>query len=330
MGVDAALTPTYTSPPLAVDLLQWIHLLIQLSGGRMRFGDLEIDLVSDGVVWLDAGGPFGLVPRELFQRVFPLRSDNTVPMSLTCMLVRSRGKTILVDTGLGTKLKPEERGRWRLERADGDLLKALAKIGISAEEIDIVINTHLHADHCGGNTTREGDAIVATFPRAEYWVQRIEWAEAYHPDERTRGTYFHKNYVPLMEEGRLRLLHGNTEVTDQVECIVTPGHTRGHQSVRLRADSWDGLYLGDMATYAVHFAHTSWLTAYDVLPLENVETKKRWQHWALKKRAWLFLEHDPLMPVVHLVERDGRKDILPIEAAQPLIDPLPRQLQPLE
>lgn len=296
----------------------------------MRFGDLEIDLVSDGMVWLDAGGPFGLVPRELFQRVFPLQPDNTVPMSLTCMLVRSRGKKILIDTGLGTKRKAEERERWRLVRAEGDLLQALAKLGISPQDIDIVINTHLHTDHCGGNTTYQGDAIVATFPRAEYWVQRVEWAEACHPDARTRGTYFDENFGPLMEEGRLRLLHGDTEVTDQVHCVVTPGHTRGHQSVRLRTESWDGLYLGDMATYAVHFARTSWLTAYDVLPLENVETKKRWQRWAIKKQAWLFLEHDPLMPVVHLVEREGRKDILPIEAAQPLIDPLPRQLQLLE
>ena len=292
----------------------------------MHFGDLEIDLVSDGMIWLDAGGAFGLVPRELFQRYLPLRPDNTVPMVLTCMLVRSRGKTILVDTGLGSKLSPEDK-RWGLERPDGDLLFALVKLGVSPHDIDIVINTHLHYDHCGGNTVREGDAIVATFPRAEYWVQRIEWAEACHPDARTRGTYSPENYETLMEEGRLRLLHGDTEVTDEVHCVVTPGHTRGHQSVRLQAGSWNGLYLGDMASYAVQFARTSWLTAYDVLPLENVVTKERWQLWAMQKRAWLFSEHDPLMPIFQLVERDGRKEVLPIEEAQPLIDSLPTQLQ---
>jgi glyoxylase-like metal-dependent hydrolase (beta-lactamase superfamily II) len=296
----------------------------------MHFGDLEIDLVSDGMIWLDAGGPFGLIPRRLYQQFFPLRPDNTVPMVLTCMLARSRGKTILVDTGLGSKLSPEDNKRWGLERSNGDLLKALAKLSVSPQDIDIVINTHLHPDHCGGNTVREGDTVVATFPRAEYWVQRIEWAEACHPDARTRTAYFPENFGPLMEDGRLRLLHGDTEVTDQVHCIVTPGHTRGHQSVRLQAGSWHGLYLGDMASYAVQIARTSWLAAYDVLPLENVLTKERWQLWALQKRAWLFMEHDPLMPIVRLVERDGRKEVLPIEAAQPLIDSLPRQLRPHE
>jgi glyoxylase-like metal-dependent hydrolase (beta-lactamase superfamily II) len=296
----------------------------------MYFGNLEIDLVSDGMMWLDAGGSFGLVPRGLYQHFFPLRPDNTAPMLLTCMLVRSRGKTILVDTGMGNKLSPEDNERWGLERSNGGLLNALSKLGVSPQDIDIVINTHLHSDHCGGNTVREGDAVVATFPRAEYWVQRIEWAEACHPDARTRGTYFPENFEPLMKDGRLRLLHGDTEVTDQIHCVVTPGHTRGHQSVRLQAESWHGLYLGDMASYAVQFARTSWLTAYDVLPLENIRTKERWQLWAMQKRAWLFSEHDPLMPIVHLVERDGRKEVLPIEEAQPLIDSLPKQLQPHE
>jgi glyoxylase-like metal-dependent hydrolase (beta-lactamase superfamily II) len=296
----------------------------------MHIGDLEIDLVSDGMVWLDAGGTFGLVPRELYQGVMPLREDNTAPMSLTCMLVRSRGKTILIDTGLGNKLTPDGMKRWRLERDEGDLITALSKIGVSSEDIDIVINTHLHMDHCGGNTTHAGDSIVASFPRAEYWVQRIEWAQACHSNARTRGTYFEENYMPLMEEGRLRLLHGDAEVTDQVHCVMTPGHTRGHQSVRLQTESWDGLYLGDMASYAVHFVRTSWLTAYDVLPMENVRTKERWQEWAIEKRAWLFLEHDPLMPIGRLITRDGRRELQPIEEAQPLIDSLPTQLPPLE
>jgi len=299
-----------------------------MTGAIMRFIDLEVDLVSDGVVHMDAGGPFGLVPRKLYERYLTPDSGNTVPMVLNCMLVRSRGVTILIDTGLGDKLTSDDIRQWGLKRMGGGLLEALAARGVAPDDVDIVINTHLHADHCGGNTHKDGDAVVATFPRAEYCVQRIEWAEASHPDDRTRGTYLSENFAPLMTKGKLRLLHGDTEITDQVYCVVTPGHTRGHQSVVLQAGEWRGLFVGDMASYAVHFARTAWLTAYDILPLENVVTKRRWQRWALEKGAWLFFEHDPVMPVARLVESDGRMEIEPIERAQPLIASLPTQLQP--
>jgi len=294
----------------------------------MRFMDLEVDLVCDGVVFLDAGGPFGLVPRKLYEGYLTPGPDNTIPMILTCMLVRSRGVTILIDTGLGDKLTSDDIRHWGFKRLGGGLLAALAARGVAPTDIDIVINTHLHADHCGGNTQKDGDAVVATFPRAEYCVQRIEWAEASHPDDRTRGTYLPENFAPLMTNGQLRVLHGDTEITDQVRCVITPGHTRGHQSVLLQSGEWRGLFVGDMASYAIHFARTAWLTAYDALPLENIATKRHWQHWALENGAWLFLQHDPVMTVARLVESDGRREVEPVECAQPLIASLPTQLPP--
>jgi glyoxylase-like metal-dependent hydrolase (beta-lactamase superfamily II) len=278
----------------------------------MRFGDLELFFLSDGMVRVDAGGPFGLVPKPLYERYLPPDTENTVPMTLNCLLIRSAGKTILVDTGLGEKLSDEDQKRWYLERSQGGLVDALVEHGLSPNDVDIVINTHLHADHCGGNTHRNGEEVVASFPRAEYWVQRIEWAEASHPDARTQGTYYPENFSPLMAEGRLRLLHGDTEVTQHVQCVVTPGHTRGHQSIRLTSGEWHGLYLGDMATYAIHFSRTSWLTAYDVHPLENLSTKQRWQSWATTHSAWLFFEHDPLTSIARLQLHDGRFEIEPV------------------
>jgi glyoxylase-like metal-dependent hydrolase (beta-lactamase superfamily II) len=278
----------------------------------MRFGDLELFLLSDGIVRVDAGGPFGLVPRLLYENYLTPDPNNTVPMNLNCLLIRTDGKTILVDTGLGEKLTFNDQKRWTLERPQGGLEAALRRQGPSPKDVDIVINTHLHADHCGGNTQRNGDDVVAAFPRAEYWVQRIEWAEASHPDARTEGTYHPDNFTPLMAEGRLRLLHGDTEVSQHVHCVVTPGHTRGHQSIQLTSGDWHGLYLGDLATYAIHFERTSWLTSYDVHPLENVITKQRWQSWASTHSAWLFFEHDPLTPIARLRLHDGRYEIEPV------------------
>jgi glyoxylase-like metal-dependent hydrolase (beta-lactamase superfamily II) len=296
----------------------------------MQIGELEIHLISDGVVRVDAGGPFGLVPRPLYARYFQSASDNTVPMVLTCMLVRSEGKVILIDTGLGTKLDDQGVAHWQLERDGDGLLDALASLKLSPEDVDIVINTHLHSDHCGGNTRREGSQIVATFPRAQYLLQRIEWANATHTDARTKGAYLPDNFAPLIAEGRMQLLHGDTQITPHIRCVVTPGHTRGHQSVVLRSGSWRGMFSGDMASYAVHMARTAWLAAYDVEPLENASTKERWQKWALDTEAWVFIEHDPWLPVIRLKPHNGKLEAYAVEEAQPLIAGLPKLPRPGE
>jgi len=275
----------------------------------MTLSGLEYTIVSDGQVWVDAGGPFGLVPRGLYETYLKPDEFNRVPMVLNCLLLRSEGKTIMIDTGLGNKLTPVEKERWNLDRTNGGLVENLAEQGVGVNDVDIVINTHLHTDHCGGNTVVEDGSLAAAFPNAEYWVQRIEWARAYHPDARTRGTYFSDNFVPLQKDGRLRLLFGDTSVTKHVDCVLTPGHTRGHQSVKMESESWRGLFVADMASYGIQMAKTAWLTAYDVLPLENIRTKRKWQKWALENQAKLFFEHDPAMKIAQLVEEAGQLEL---------------------
>lgn len=278
----------------------------------MNFGDLEVNIVSDGVVHVDAGGPFGLVPRSLYLRDFAPDSDNTIPMTLNCLLVRAPGRTVLIDTGLGDKLDGPARARWRLERPNGGLVESLATLGVGPEDVDIVVNTHLHADHCGGNTRLEEGRVVPTFPRATYMVQRIEWAEASHADARTRGTYLAENFEPLWKEGRLQLLHGDTQVVPGIECLVTPGHTRAHQSVLLGGEAGYGFFAADLASYAVHMARLSWMTAYDIEPLETLRTKQRWQPWLLEREAWIFFEHDLATPVGRLTRAQARLEVEPV------------------
>jgi glyoxylase-like metal-dependent hydrolase (beta-lactamase superfamily II) len=296
----------------------------------MQIGELEIHLVTDGITHMDAGGPFGLVPRALYSKYFKPDPLNRVPMTLVNLVIRSAGLTILVDTGLGDKLNRQQVEFLGLERPGGGLIQELSSIGLSPEDIDIVINTHLHSDHCGGNTIRKGDEFRATFPKATYLVQRMEWADFANPDPRTRGTYLDENFTPLLESGQVRLLHGDTRVTDGVTCVATPGHTRGHQSVLLESGDWRGLFVGDMASYAILMSRTSWLTAYDAEPLENLSTKRVWQTWALDHDAWLFFPHDPSMMVARLRSDDGRLHLVPVVEAQELTVSAPIQKQLVE
>jgi len=278
----------------------------------LRIGNVQVFAVSDGSAWVDGGSMYGLVPRVLWERFTPADALNRVPMALTCLLIRSHGKTILVDTGYGSKLSAKRQEVLALERGPG-LPGALAALGVAPADVDVVINTHLHSDHCGGNTTIVDGRPVPTYPRAEYWVQRLEWADALFPNERTRATYLPENLRPI--EPQLRLLDGDTRVTPDVRCVVTRGHTRAHQSVVIESGGETAIYLGDLAPYTVHIERLAWIAANDVEPLETLETKRSLRRLALERNALLLFEHDAQTIAGRLYEDNGEVALQPVDLA---------------
>lgn len=279
----------------------------------MLLGGVELRVVSDGVFWLDGGAHFGIVPRVLWEPLIAPDESHRVPMGLNCLFIESAGRKIVVDTGLGSKLSAKQRDILNLGRDKG-LVGALQEIGVAPEDVDIVINTHLHTDHCGGNTTfNEHGQAVPTFPRAEYWIQRLEWADARYPNERTRATYLPENLIPLEEHGQLHLLYGDTPVTREVRCDVTRGHTRAHQSVIIQSQGQKAVYLGDLAPWKENIERLGWTPAGDVEPLETMETKRAFQQWALEEEALLIFEHDPRITAGYLRRHGDRLEVEPVD-----------------
>jgi len=279
----------------------------------MLLGDVELRVVSDGVFWLDGGAHFGIVPRVLWEPLIAPDESHRVPMGLNCLFIESAGRKIVVDTGLGSKLSAKQRDILNLGRDKG-LVGALQEIGVAPEDVDIVINTHLHNDHCGGNTTfNEHGQAVPTFPRAEYWIQRLEWADARYPNERTRATYLAENLIPLEEHGQLHLLYGDTPVTREVRCEVTRGHTRAHQSVIIQSQGQKAVYLGDLAPWKENIERLGWTPAGDVEPLETMETKRAFQQWALEEEVLLIFEHDPRITAGYLRRHGDRLEVEPVD-----------------
>jgi len=269
-------------------------------------GHLEYHIVSDGICWVDGGGAFGLVPQVIWKKHRPPDDQNRIAFALNSLLIRSEGKTILIDTGYGQKLDRKSRQITGLERPEGDLLAALSRLGVKAEDIDIVINTHLHADHCGGNTMHVDEVLVPTFPKAHYLIQRLEWADAMVPNERTRATYFPENFRPLQERDQAKIINGDTRITSEVRTAVTRGHTRAHQVVVLEAGGQTALFVADMTTLHHHFERLAWVTTYDVEPLESIETKRYWQQWAVERDALIIFQHDVEI-ITGKLKRDGKR-----------------------
>lgn len=271
----------------------------------MRIGNVGIEVVSDGVLNLDGGTLFGSVPKSVWARYCRPDEQNRIPISMNSCLITSQGRRILVDTGLGTKLSEKQKGFWGLER-DGDIRQNLLRLGLSPGEIDVVVNTHLHADHCGGNTYRRDGVAVPAFPRAEYCVQQLEWEAATHPNEWSHYQYDGENFLPVAESGLLRLLDGDTQLTPEVRCILAAGHTPGHQCVLVESEGEWAVVMGDVASMVPHVERVHWLPSFDMAPMINMETKKRILQEARKRNGVIFLCHDIQVRACRLVEREGK------------------------
>lgn len=284
----------------------------------MRLGKVNLHLVSDGTFWEDGGGLFGLVPKVLWEQIVTPDDRNRVRLETRCLLIEGNDQCILVDTGLGDKLTDEERVFLNVS-GQRRLLRNLADLGVGPMDIDLVINTHLHADHCGGNIVKEGvGELLPAFPKAVYCVQRLELADALFPNERTQATYRLDNFQPIQQRGQLRILWGDTRLTEEVQVLVTPGHTRAHQCVLIESGGEKAVFLGDVASWPVHLERLAWVSAYDVEPLVSIETKRSLARWAVEEHVLLLFEHHPeiMAGYLHPTERADRFWLEPVEMSE--------------
>ncbi len=270
----------------------------------MKWGGFQLHILSAGVLRLDGGAMFGVVPKPLWERVATPDARNRIPLGLNCLLIRTGDVNVLVDTGCGRKYSPKEFEIYSIDPS-ADLLRELGKVGLDSQDIDIVVNTHLHFDHCGGNTFVAGEEVVPTFPRAEYVVRKEEYQDASAPNERTRATYFAHNWSPIEAAGKLRVIDRDMEIAPGVTCISTPGHTLGHQSVLVESEGRKLLFLADLCPTVAHVP-LPYVMGYDLFPLTTLKTRKEIYPRAIEEDWELIFEHDPVHPYGKLLEKDGR------------------------
>ncbi|MBN2621075.1 MBL fold metallo-hydrolase [candidate division WOR-3 bacterium] len=273
------------------------------------FGSLTFHLICEGTFWLDGGAMFGVVPKVLWHKLNPADDMNRIKLALNCLVVEHPDGVVLVDTGIGEGLKERFLEMYKVEKKR-TLKECLAEHGIAPEDVSFVINTHLHFDHCGGNTVRVDRKWRPTFPNARYIVQKLEWEDAVDPNERTQASYLKETFSPIEQAGQLDLVSEEHEVLPGIKVVRTNGHTRGHQSVLIECEGRKALYLGDLIPTTSHIK-IPYTMGYDLYPMDLVETKKRLLKQAVAENWLLIFEHDPLRPFGYVGEEDGRFVIKP-------------------
>ena len=253
---------------------------------------------------------FGVVPKVFWNKLTPADEANRIELGLNCLLIKTEDNNILVDTGVGEKIDEKFGEIYKVDKSK-DLIRSLEDAGLSPENIDYVINTHLHFDHAGGNTRVKGENIVPSFPDAEHVIQRGEWEDALNPNERTQASYLKENLLPIQEAGLLQLVDGDTEILPGIKVIVTRGHTKNHQSVLIESQGKRALYLGDLIPTTAHIK-VPYVMGYDLYPLETIETKKEILDKAVQEQWLLIFEHDPKIGMGYLEKREGKFKLRPI------------------
>jgi glyoxylase-like metal-dependent hydrolase (beta-lactamase superfamily II) len=259
---------------------------------RTTLGDFELTVVSDGTYFLDGGAFFGVVPKTMWSRKAVADEQNRLDAGLNSLLIRTGSKNILVETGIGNKL-PEKLVQ--IYKQPARLLENLHAAGVAPEDIDIVINTHLHFDHCGWNTVRRGDGFVATFSRAKYYVQRGEWEHGRLQLERDAVSYMSPNYDPLLASGQMELIDGDREIVPGVSVKVFPGHTANMQAVIVSGGGKTACYISDLIPTSWHLEPT-WVMAFDLFPLDTIQSKKNYYARAIAERWLTVFTHDDVTP----------------------------------
>jgi methylmalonyl-CoA epimerase len=288
-----------------VELKQSAVISHTSSVSRYRIGELELISVSDGFFRLDGGAMFGVVPKPMWEKKTQADVRNRILLGMRPLIVRG-ARTMLIDAGLGDKDDAKFHEIYGVDRSR-NLDHTLAEVGLGPGDIDIVLASHLHFDHCGGFTYRDASGKVRPkFPRAQYVVRRGEWEDATHPHERNRASYLFDNFVPLADAGVLQLVDDDQAIMPGVRVQRTGGHCMHHQVIWIESGGQTAVFAADLVPTTAHLDNP-WIMGYDLYPMDTLAAKKAFFKDVAAKRALVFFEHDPSVAAGYITEDKGKR-----------------------
>jgi glyoxylase-like metal-dependent hydrolase (beta-lactamase superfamily II) len=276
----------------------------------MQFGDFELIPLFDGTFRLDGGAMFGVVPKPLWEKRAPADERNRIRLGLRPLLVRGEA-TMIIDAGIGGKMDAKSVEIYGIDRSR-HLDHALADAGVTRDEIEVVLASHLHFDHAGGFTERDAEGLlVPTFPKAHYVVRTGEWEDATHPHERNRASYLAENFSPLKSWSVLVYAPGDTLIMPGVRTVRTGGHTMHHQIVMIESGGRTAVFAADLIPTTAH-VDVPWIMGYDLYPMDTLAFERSFVREAIDREYLIFFEHDPDIAAGYIREANGRKFVEPV------------------
>ena len=285
----------------------------------LTLGSYRVHTLDTGFLWLDGGSMFGSVPKPLWSKSHPADDRNRIRLATRCLLIEGEGRRVLVDVGVGDKFPPKLVDIYRVEQQAHTLEGSLASLGMTVDDVTDVVLTHLHFDHAGGSTRREGDRLVPRLPRARYYVQHRNYENANNPNPRERASYMPENFQPLMDAGVLTLWDGPQKPWPGFELFTADGHTRGQQLLRVSGKGGTVYFVADLIPTRSH-VRIPFVMGYDVCAIKTMEEKTTLLERAASEGAWICLEHDPEIALARPERRDDDfawAETMPAETASP-------------
>ncbi|MCX7991035.1 MAG: MBL fold metallo-hydrolase [Proteobacteria bacterium] len=262
--------------------------------GPLSLGKFKLYWLKGGAFELDGGAMFGVVPKALWSKKYPVTEDNYIPMVTWPILIKTPETLILLETGLGNKLTEKQKQIYRVKE-EWNIPSELNKLGFSRNDIEYVILTHFDFDHSGGAIMRDEEGhLEITFPLAKYVIQTREWHDVLNPNRRSINTYWAVNNEKLRDSKNLMLIEGEKEIIPGIKAVFSGGHNGGHQIVIIESESEMAIHLGDLMPMHSHY-NPLWVMAYDNFPMESIKQKEKWEDFAQKHNAWLTFYHDPFV-----------------------------------
>ena len=256
---------------------------------QLLFHNMKLTWLNGGVTALDGGAMFGVVPKALWSRKYPVNDKNQIELACEPILIQYEGKNFLIDTGVGFGKLNEKQLRNFGVSEQSTIFESLQELGMTASDIDAVLMTHMHFDHAGGLTYWEGDQLVPTFPNATVYVTQTEWDEMRNPNIRSRNTYWKENWEPVQH--LVKTYEDEIEVAPGVKMIHTGGHSEGHAVIRLEQNGEVLLHMADIMPTHAH-QNPLWVLAYDDYPMTSVFAKERIMKEALENGYKFIFYHD--------------------------------------
>ena len=262
---------------------------------------MKLYSINTGYFKLDGGAMFGVVPKNIWQKINPADENNMCDWALRCLLIEDGNRLILVDNGIGDK-QDEKFYSYYYLHGDDTLDKSLAKYGFSRDDITDALLTHLHFDHCGGSIVREGDKLVPAFKNAIYWSNEKHWDWAVTPNEREKASFLKENILPIQESGQLKFLNvadsankklGSTVFHENISARFVNGHTESMMLPQIKYKEKTIVYMADLLPSQGHIP-IPYVMAYDMFPLTTIIEKRSFLKEAVENDYLLFFEHDPV------------------------------------